>query len=119
MAQSPLRFSSCGKIKKKLITASNEEPSKEIKCFFLQKIELTYSLTVAPSDTLGFVFIGKGRKSCGSKQTEENELMRMITPCGSRQVLNRRTVLFERHFKQTNKQQNSSRSYDVIFAVSF
>ena len=32
--------------------------------FFLQKIELTYSLTVAPSDTLGFVFIGKGRKSC-------------------------------------------------------
>ena len=91
--------------------------------FFLQKIELTYSLTVAPSDTLGFVFIGKGRKSCGSKQTEENELMRMITPCGSRQVLNRSTVLFERHFKQTNKQtnkqQNSSRSYDVIFAVSF
>ena len=36
--------------------------------FFLKKIELTYSLTVAPSDTLGFVFIGKGRKSCGSKK---------------------------------------------------
>ena len=71
----------------KLITVSKAEPSKEIKCFFSKKIELTYSLTVAPSDTLGFVFIGKGRKSCGSKQTEENELMRMITPCGSRQVL--------------------------------
>ena len=67
--------------------------------FFLQKIELTYSLTVAPSDTLGFVFIGKGRKSCGSKQTGENELMKMITPCGSRKMVLKPLA---RHFKQTN-----------------
>ena len=112
----------------KLITASKEEPSKEIKCFFFAKGELSYSLILAPSDTQGFVFIGKGRISCGGKQTEVNKLITMITPwvadksytiaqCNLNATSNKQTN--KQTNKKTNKQQNISRSYDVIFAVSF
>ena len=75
--------------------------------FFFAKGELSYSLILAPSDTQGFVFIRKGRISCGGKQTEVNKLITMITPwVADKSYTIAQCNLNATSNKQTNKQTN-------------